>query len=109
MKSKTRKITDLEVANKLIKLSQSAKDRGIEFDLSFKKVRQLVSVEKCYYTGTIFQETGTYSRSVDRVDSSKGYVDNNVVACTVDINSKKSNLTSAEIESLYLKLKEWKN
>ena len=89
MKSKTRKITDLEVANKLIKLSQSAKDRGIEFDLSFKKVRQLVSVEKCYYTGTIFQETGTYSRSVDRVDSSKGYELSNMEWVTHSENSRR--------------------
>jgi hypothetical protein len=36
MKNKAKKIKDLDVANKLIKLSQSAKDRGIEFDLSFK-------------------------------------------------------------------------
>jgi hypothetical protein len=34
--NKAKKIKDLDVANKLIKLSQSAKDRGIEFDLSFK-------------------------------------------------------------------------
>jgi hypothetical protein len=71
--------------NKLIKLSQSAKDRGIEFDLSFKKVRQLITVDKCYYTKA-FEESGTYSRSVDRVDSAKGYIDSNVVSCTIDIN-----------------------
>jgi hypothetical protein len=108
MKNKAKKITDLDVANKLIKLSQSAKDRGIEFDLSFKKVRQLITVDKCYYTGKVFEESGTYSRSVDRVDSAKGYIDSNVVSCTIDINSKKSNLTNLEIESLYLKLKDWK-
>jgi hypothetical protein len=67
----------------------------------------LITVDKCYYTGKVFEES-TYSRSVDRVDSAKGYIDSNVVSCTIDINSKKSNLTNLEIESLYLKLKDWK-
>lgn len=100
-------VTDLEVANKLIKLFQSAKDRNIEFDLTLKKVRQLLQVKTCFYTGVEFEETGPLSRSIDRVDSDQGYVDDNVVACTVDINGKKANLTNEEIEMLYTKLKQW--
>jgi hypothetical protein len=100
-------VTDLEVANKLIKLYQSSKDRKIDFDLTLKKVRQLLQVKTCYYTGVPFEEDGPLSRSVDRVDSSLGYVDDNVVACTVDINGKKANLTNEEIELLYTKLKQW--
>jgi hypothetical protein len=42
--------------------------------------------------------------SFDRVDSNKGYIEGNVVSCTVDINGKKSNLTVDEIKSLYEKL-----
>jgi hypothetical protein len=100
-------VTDLDVANKLIKLYQSAKDRNIEFDLTLKKVRQLLQVKTCYYTGVEFDETGPRARSIDRVDSNLGYVDDNVVACTVDINGKKANLTNEEIEMLYTKLKQW--
>ena len=100
-------VTDLDVANKLIKLHQSAKDRNIEFNLSLKKVRQLLQVKTCYYTGVEFEETGQLARSIDRVDSTLGYVDDNVVACTVDINGKKANLTNEEIEMLYTKLKQW--
>ena len=100
-------LTDLEVANKLIKLYQSSKDRNIEFDLTFKKVRQLLQVKTCYYTNVVFEETGPLARSIDRVDSAVGYIDDNVVACTVDINGKKANLTSEEIELLYTKLKQW--
>jgi hypothetical protein len=100
-------VTDLEVANKLIKLYQSAKDRQIEFDLTLKKVRQLLQVKTCYYTGVKFEETGQLARSIDRVDSDSGYIDDNVVACTVDINGKKANLTNEEIEMLYTKLKQW--
>jgi hypothetical protein len=100
-------VTDLDVANKLIKLYQSAKDRQIDFDLSLNKVRQLLQVKTCYYTGVAFEEEGKNARSIDRVDSDKGYIDDNVVACTVDINGKKSNLTNEEIEMLYTKLKQW--
>jgi hypothetical protein len=105
--TKVEVVTDLEVANKLIKLYQSAKDRQIDFDLTLNKVRQLLQVKACYYTGVPFEEDGKYARSIDRVDSDQGYVDDNVVACTVDINGKKANLTNEEIEMLYTKLKQW--
>jgi hypothetical protein len=105
--TKVEVVTDLEVANKLIKLYQSAKDRQIDFDLTLNKVRQLLQVKSCYYTGIPFEEDGKYARSIDRVDSEQGYVDDNVVACTVDINGKKANLSNEEIEMLYTKLKQW--
>lgn len=97
-------ITDLEVARKMLKIFQSAQDRKLEFDLSFVTVKQLLSYRTCYYTGKEFEEDGMMARSFDRIDSDKGYVEGNVVACTVDINSKKSNLTFEEIENLYNKL-----
>lgn len=106
-KPKEETLTDLEVAQKLIKLSQSAKDRGIDFNLSIKKLKQLLTVKSCYYTGTRFTQEGVNARSIDRVDSDKGYADNNVVACTVDINGKKANLTRKQIEMLYFKLRNW--
>lgn len=97
-------IKDLEVAKKMLKIFQSANDRGLEYDLSFKTVRRLMNYRKCYYTGREFREDGPYSRSFDRVDSTKGYIEGNVVACTVDINQKKSNLSNEEITILYEKL-----
>jgi hypothetical protein len=101
-------ITDLEVARKMLKIFQSAQDRKLEFDLSFKTVKQLLSFPTCYYTAKQFEEEGIFARSFDRIDSDKGYVEGNVVACTVDINSKKSNLTFEEIENLYHKLSQVK-
>ena len=99
-----KKSPDLEVAKKLIKIWQSAMDRKLEFNLTFETVKRLMSYNKCYYTGREFEDDGPYSRSFDRVDSSKGYIEGNVVACTVDINSKKSNLTPDEIKMLYDKI-----
>lgn len=100
-------IPDIEVAKKMINLQQSATSRNIEFDLSFETVKHLMTRTNCYYTGIKFEDEGKMALSVDRVDSRKGYVEGNVVACTVDINSKKSNLSHDEIKMLYEKIKEF--
>jgi hypothetical protein len=97
-------VTDLEVAKKLININQSAIDRGIEFNLSFEYVKKMLEYKTCYYTNVTFTEDGGTARSFDRIDSDKGYVEGNVVACTIDINGKKSNLTFDEIACLYNKL-----
>jgi hypothetical protein len=102
--TKKEEISDLEVAKKMLKIYQSAQDRKLDFDLNFESVKKLLSYPTCYYTNRIFEEEGIYSRSFDRVDSAKGYIEGNVVACTVDINGKKSNLSLDEIECLYNKL-----
>ena len=100
----SREITDLEVAKKMLKIYQSAQDRGLEFGLSFLTVKSLLTYSQCYYTGKKFEEEGPFSRSFDRIDSAQGYIEGNVVSCTVDINSKKSNLSYEEIEMIYKKL-----
>lgn len=102
-------VSDLEIAKKMLKIYQSAVDRKLEFSLTLETVRKLLSYPTCYYTNRKFEEEGNYARSFDRIDSSKGYIDGNVVACTVDINGKKSNLSIEEIECLYKKLVSPKN
>lgn len=95
-------MTDIKVAKKLTSIHSSANSRGIEFDLSFKKVKQLLTRKTCYYTGVKFNNQ--YKRSFDRVDNTRGYVDDNVVACTTQINESKRDLTMKEIKLLYLKV-----
>ena len=102
-----KKIPDIEVAKKMINLQQSASSRNIEFDLSFETVKHLMTRTHCYYSGVKFEDEGKLAFSVDRVDSKKGYIEGNVVACTVDINSKKSNLTHDEIRILNDKINEF--
>ena len=96
--------SDVEVAKKLLNIYQSAMDRKLEFNLSFESVKTLLKFQTCYYTGRRFDNDGPYARSIDRIDSSKGYIEGNVVSCTVDINGKKSNLSDDEIELLYHKI-----
>ena len=102
-----KKLPDIEVAKKMINLQQSATSRNIEFDLTFETVKHLMTRTHCYYTGIKFEDEGKLAFSVDRVDSKKGYIEGNVVACTVDINSKKSNLTHEEIRMLNDKINEF--
>jgi hypothetical protein len=97
-------ISDLDVAKKMLKIFQSSVDRSLEFDLSFETVKSLLLFPSCFYTGKKFEEEGIFGRSFDRIDSNLGYVEGNVVACTVDINQKKANLSFDEIEVLYNKL-----
>ena len=103
-KSNTKEVTDLEVAKKMINIYQSAMDRKIEFNLSFDYVKKMLEYKTCYYTNILFTEDGPHARSFDRIDSDKGYIEGNVVACTIDINGKKSNLSIDEITCLYNKL-----
>ena len=97
-------ISDVEVAKQLINIYQSAQDRKLQFNLSFEYVRRMLEYKTCYYTNKLFTEDGPNARSFDRIDSDKGYIEGNVVACTIDINGKKSNLSFEEISCIYQKL-----
>jgi hypothetical protein len=97
-------ISDVEVAKKLVNIHSSAQSRNLEFNLTFECVKKLLEYTTCFYTNVTFTEDGPNARSFDRVDNEKGYVVGNVVACTVDINGKKNNLSIDEIVCLYKKL-----
>jgi hypothetical protein len=94
-------VSDLDVALKLTQLYHSARDRKLEFNLTYKTVKRLITNKTCFYTGVEFQPEGPLSRSIDRIDTTQGYIEGNVVACTVDINGKKANLTIPEIGLLF--------
>lgn len=102
------RVNDIEVAKKLIALERSATDRKIEFKVSFKKLKQLLERDTCFYTGVKFEEESgkPNSRSIDRMDNEVGYIDSNIVACTRAINGKKDNLTIEELKAIYTKLKQ---
>lgn len=97
------KITDADVAQKYIQLKQSAESRGIPFGLSLNTVRRLLTVKTCYYTKKPFsdKQEDADSRTMDRLDNDKGYVEGNVVASCKCINSKKGQLTLEDIKLIY--------
>lgn len=96
-------MTDLKVAQKYISLSTNANSRKLEFSLTLNHVRKLLTAKKCYFTGAVF--TDSVKRTVDRLDASKGYTIENTVACTLEFNQKKNNLTAEEIKMMYNALK----
>jgi len=96
---------DWRVVKKYHELFHSAQSRGIHFDLSLRRLRQILKQEKCFFTGVKLSNDGDTKRTIDRIDASKGYVDSNVVACSLKFNHKKKDLTFAEIEVMYRKIK----
>lgn len=101
---------DLYVAKKLASKAKNAKDRGIEFSLTFQSMKNLMKAKKCYYTGITLttpegvqpDQTGNKAsdRTIDRVDGSKGYVPGNVVACCNAANNIKAQLEGAGLSGL---------
>lgn len=96
----------------LSRYKQSASIRNIDFDLSDKIFFSLVT-QNCFYCD---KEPNQVARSVsagnyiyngiDRVDNSKGYIEDNVVTCCGQCNAAKNNFNTYEfkewIESIVL-------
>lgn len=97
---------DLYVARKLSSKANNARDRGIEFNLSFQAMKNLLSANKCYYTGIKINRPETAAPNkpddltIDRIDCSKGYVKGNVVACSFAANQLKSQFEKAGLLGL---------
>lgn len=103
---------DLYVCDKLRRKADNARERCIEFDMTFQSMKNILSAKKCYYTGLPLTRTrhGTFpvrgsDLTIDRIDSSKGYVKGNVVACSHAANQLKSQVESAGIPGLEMGIK----
>jgi hypothetical protein len=98
------KVTDIEVAKKMISIKHSADTRGIIFDMSLKRVRQLLNMNKCFITGADLNRVNGDDNQLtfDRLDNTKGYIDSNVVACSLRMNRAKDSLTIDDITMLYM-------
>jgi len=98
MKKIDGKPTILYIAQKMVQLYESAAKRGLECDLTYTEVRNLVTTKQCYISGipifTYYMKSGDTMpfdyRTIDRIDSSKGYVKGNVAACSHLANSLKN-------------------
>lgn len=94
------------------RVQASARGRNIEFNLSKEFLYKLYEKQKgaCYYTGKRMNLT-IYSGimpnrenidkfkdylTIDRLNSSKGYVEGNVVLCTLKVNTAKGSLSYDE-------------
>lgn len=92
-------VNEKAISSKKSSLKTSARKRNLEFNLSDDDIRILLERKTCYYTGSRFSsENRKYSKTIDRIDNSKGYVTGNVVACTHGANSLKNVLLEVQGE-----------
>lgn len=82
---------------------QSAKrratERGLSFDISEEFIKDLYQRQdgKCHYSGLEFSDvTKHYNWSIDRIDSSKGYTQDNVVLASSIVNTMKNDLSMTD-------------
>ncbi len=90
------KITDEQVliVKKYLSVLESAKRRGLAFNLTLSDMKRLMSRKTCFYTKRKFNNTLDHPDypTFDRIDCNKGYVKGNVVVCTKFSNELKANL-----------------
>lgn len=100
------------------RIQKQASDRKLEFTISLEYAWNLFEkqVKKCAYSGTqlAFSRTKTANiASLDRIDSSKGYIEGNVQWVHKDINMMKRNFTEQYFlelcENVYKNLANRKN
>lgn len=80
-----------------------ANGRNLTFELTYEEFSKVI-VEPCYYCGSELSnlkitkncKEGFKYNGIDRIDSSVGYREDNVVACCSMCNTAKSNLSQQE-------------
>jgi hypothetical protein len=97
-----------------------ARNRNYEFKISKEKFLEIVN-KNCHYCDQVpsnkaknQNKTGTYIyNGVDRIDNTKGYIENNVVPCCRICNRCKSDMTLDQfktwIKNVYNKINECKS
>ena len=97
----------LQIKEKEQKAKARAKKRGINFNLTlewFEEQMKLSEFNYCAITGMEFVDGGLnhpFCRSLDRIDSLKGYTQDNVRWVCFKLNSWKSVLTLHEVSLIF--------
>ena len=88
--------------HKFTELKASAKKRGLEVSISFEQYVELIKTLNCYYCDANFSnETGG---NLNRIDSSKGYLINNVNPCCATCNKIMNRFTVKELKARLIKI-----
>lgn len=98
---------------RLLQAKSRAKSKGLpcEIDVDYLECLLASQDNKCFYSGMDMElnRAGNYSSSIDRVDSSRGYVKGNVVFVIWAVNTMKNDLPEEEflkiIEAIHQKQK----
>lgn len=87
-------------------LLKSAKTRGIKVKLNIKHYEELLQLG-CMYCGIDLESQNGYC--LDRIDNSKGYLDDNVTPCCKDCNMAKGTRSAEEFVSWIKRASEFQN
>lgn len=87
------------LSGKITQWKSGAKRRGIDWEVTAVDIEQLPPV--CHYTGLeLTMDVGERNTfSIDRLDSSRGYVRGNIVPCCAPINKMKLDLKTEDFLS----------
>jgi len=85
---------DIKIAKKYLSKIANAEKRNIKFSLPFSLFKKLVKQKHCEYSGVLMTQASetnalTTDRTIERIDSSKGYIKGNVVAVCHGLNQLK--------------------
>lgn len=83
------KHADVAIANAYVNRCSNSKMRGLDFTLSFDAFKKILQQKHCFYTGMPLNENNF---SIDRIDSSIGYTEENSVACHRQFNMLKGTI-----------------
>ena len=101
-------------------IEKRSKKQGYKSDISFYEFRK-ISKQKCFYCGLENSNFATDRNShrnkisdcvikyngIDRIDSTKGYLINNVVACCKYCNTAKNTMTQKEFKQFIKRVYEY--
>ncbi|WPJ20587.1 putative anti-sigma factor [Pseudomonas phage vB_PF_Y1-MI] len=85
---------DMRIIAKLQSKQQNALGRGLDFNMTFQSMKNIMEAKKCFYTGVTLTDSPAGNkptdRTIERVDNEKGYIIGNVVACSYEANQVKA-------------------
>jgi len=97
-------VKDNPIQYRFVSAKNRAKYKGLEFNITLEEIEKMWDAQdgKCFYTGEPMSTCGESSTtlSLDRVDSTLGYIEGNVVLCQWRVNKMKQNMSYKEFVEL---------
>jgi hypothetical protein len=83
------------VKRRFTEAKSKAKRRNLDWTLTLEEYSELIS-QPCFYCENKLHPPAIRATGLDRLDSSKGYIQNNVVSCCYQCNVIKNNFLTPE-------------